>query len=193
MRVVLIDHEDSFVYNLAQALSTLDADVRVVRYTVPYATAQRFDPDAVVLSPGPGHPTDARLTGLARRYLATNGPGLPILGVCLGHQLIGEYFGGRVVRAGAPVHGEVAAVMHDGRGLFRRVPSPFRAARYHSLVIEPRSCPPDLEVVARTPEGVVMSVRHTQLPIFGVQFHPESYMTPEGPHILANFLREARS
>lgn len=192
MKVLLIDHEDSFVYNLAQTLGSLNADVRVLRYTVPFEEAQRFDPDAVVLSPGPGHPSDTRLTGLARRYLAPEGPEVSVLGVCLGHQLIGEYFGGRVVRAGVPVHGETAPVRHDGQGVFRRVPSPFPAARYHSLVIDPKSCPPELLIAARAPRGVVMSVRHRDRPIVGVQFHPESYLTPQGPHIVANFLREAR-
>lgn len=190
MKVVLVDHEDSFVYNLAQALSIAGAEVVCLRYTVPFSEVESEDADAFVFSPGPGHPQDRRVTGLARRILAKHGSERPMLGVCLGHQLIGEYFGGRVV-PGTPVHGQTAAVHHRHDPLFAGVPSPFPAARYHSLVIAPQSVPETLVVTAHTRRGEVMGVRHRSRPIVGVQFHPESFLTRAGPRILENFLSEA--
>lgn len=190
MKVVLIDHEDSFVYNLAQSLSVAGARVVCLRYTVPFSALRREDADAFVFSPGPGHPSDLRVTGLARRVLTEFSRERSTLGVCLGHQLIGEYCGARVVR-GTPVHGQTAAVRHEEDPLFQGVPSPFNAARYHSLVIDPASIPTSLAVTARTRLGEVMAVRHRHQPILGVQFHPESFLTQKGPRILANFLAEA--
>lgn len=192
MKVLLIDHEDSFVHNIEQALATGGAEVRCLRSTVPLSEALRVDPDAVVLSPGPGHPNDRRLTGLSRRLLDRWDAERPFLGVCLGHQLIAEHYGGRVVRAPEPVHGDVARVTHDGRGLFEGVPSPTWVARYHSLIVSPRSVPDTLEVSARGAGGLVMALRHRKRPVNSVQFHPESYLTPAGPRVLRNFLREAR-
>ncbi len=192
MKLLLIDHEDSFVYNLAQAFARLGAEVRVARYTESFPKVARFNPDAIVLSPGPGSPGDRRVTGLARQFLAGSDGRWPVLGVCLGHQLIGEFFGASVVRARAPVHGETANVLHHQVGLFEGLPSPFAAARYHSLVLDPNSIPLPLTVTATTSEGVVMAVQHARLPIYGVQFHPESYLTREGPHLLANYLRQSR-
>lgn len=192
MKVLLVDHEDSFVHNIEQALSADGAEVRCLRSTVPLREALRVDPDAVVLSPGPGHPRDRRLTGLSRRLLDRWDAERPFLGVCLGHQLIAEHYGATVVRAPEPVHGDVARVTHDGRGLFAGVPSPTWVARYHSLVVRRDSIPDSLEVSARGSGGLVMALRHRRRPVNSVQFHPESYLTPMGPVVLRNFLREAR-
>jgi anthranilate synthase/aminodeoxychorismate synthase-like glutamine amidotransferase len=192
VKVLLVDHEDSFVHNIEQALAAEGATVRCLRSTGSPRDAVAFDPDAVVLSPGPGHPSDRRLTRLSRAVLDRWQAERPFLGVCLGHQLIGERYGGRVVRAAAPVHGERTRIRHDGRAIFRSVPSPTVAARYHSLVVEPRSVPPSLEVSAWGDGGVVMGLRHRRFPVESVQFHPESYLTPQGPRMLRNFLREAR-
>jgi len=192
MKVLLIDHEDSFVHNIEQALAADGAEVRCLRSTVPLKAALQVDPDAVVLSPGPGRPGDPRLTALSRRLLGRWDSERPFLGVCLGHQLIAEHYGGRVVRAPEPVHGDVARMTHDGRGLFTDVPSPTWVARYHSLVVDPDSVPSALEVSARGTGGLVMALRHRRKPVNAVQFHPESYLTPFGPKVLRNFLREAR-
>ncbi|MFZ0699260.1 MAG: aminodeoxychorismate/anthranilate synthase component II [Thermoplasmata archaeon] len=190
MKVLVIDHEDSFVYNVDQALRTAGADVRTIRYTAPWSEVTEYAPDGFVFSPGPGHPRDRRVTGLARRVLTEFSRERPVLGVCLGHQLIGEHFGGRVIHARSPVHGATAAVRHGADPLFRGVPSPFDAARYHSLVLDAHRVPPALEVTASTADGTVMAVRHRQRPVVGVQFHPESYLTVRGPTILRNFLKE---
>jgi len=192
MKILLIDHEDSFVHNIEQALRADGARVDCLRSTVPLRAALRADPDAVVLSPGPGHPSDRRLTGLSRSLLQRWDRERPFLGVCLGHQLIAEHYGARVVRAPAPVHGDVARVTHDGHGLFLGVPSPTWVARYHSLVVHPGSVPDVLEVSARGRGGLVMALRHRERPVSSVQFHPESYLTPSGPRVLRNFLREVR-
>jgi para-aminobenzoate synthetase component 2 len=192
VKVLLIDHEDSFVHNIEQALAARGADVLCLRPGAPRARATSFDPDAVVLSPGPGHPSDRRMTGLSRYLLARWQEERPFLGVCLGHQLAAEHFGARVVHAAAPVHGERTRIRHDGRGVFRSVSTPTLGARYHSLVVDPRSIPATLEVSAWGDGGVVMGLRHRSYPVESVQFHPESYLTPFGPKILANFLGAAR-
>ncbi len=192
MKVLLVDHEDSFVHNIEQALSADGASVRCLRATGPLAEAVRFDPDAVVFSPGPGHPRDRRVTGLARALLDRWDEQRPFLGVCLGHQLIAEHYGAEVVHAPTPVHGEVSELVHDGRGIFRGIPSPLAAARYHSLVVRPSSIPPTLEVSARGTDGLVMALRHRTRPVESVQFHPESYLTRSGPRLLRNFLSEVR-
>ena len=192
MKVLLVDHEDSFVHNIEQSLAAQGATVRCVRATEPRSRAIAFDPDAVVLSPGPGHPSDRRMTGLSRELLGRWQEERPFLGVCLGHQLAAEHFGARVVRAAAPVHGERTRIRHDGRGVFRSVPTPTLGARYHSLVVDPGSIPPVLEVSAWGDGRVVMGLRHRRFPVESVQFHPESYLTPAGPRILANFLQGAR-
>lgn len=192
MKFLLIDHEDSFVHNLEQGLASLGARVVCLRATEPLARALAVDPDAVVLSPGPGHPADRRLTGLARDLLDRWDTERPFLGVCLGHQVIAEHYGGKVVRAPSPVHGELTELAHDGRGIFRGVPSPLLAARYHSLVVRPSSVPSDLEVSARGVDGLVMALRHRHRPVESVQFHPESYLTPDGPRMLENFLEGVR-
>ena len=192
MKVLLVDHEDSFVHNIEQALRADGASVCLVRATVPLRDAVRVDPDAVVFSPGPGHPSDRRLTGLARSLLRRWDRERPFLGVCLGHQLIAEHYGAEVVRAREPVHGDIARITHDGRGVFNGIPTPTWVARYHSLVVRPSSVPSALEVSALGDGGLVMALRHRNRPVDSVQFHPESYLTRSGPRLLENFLREAR-
>lgn len=192
MKVLLVDHEDSFVYNLYQTLEALGAQVECIRYTEPIRRSVATDPDAIVLSPGPGHPNDRRITGHSRQLLNRWRRERPFLGVCLGHQLIGEYYGGRVGRAESPVHGETVEIEHIDAPLFRNVPSKFRGARYHSLVVQREGLPRDLAVTATAPRRTIMALDHRSDPVHGVQFHPESYLTPDGPQILKNFLEEVR-
>ncbi|HXG41579.1 MAG TPA: aminodeoxychorismate/anthranilate synthase component II [Dehalococcoidia bacterium] len=184
--VLLIDNYDSFTYNLYQLLSELGAEVLVVRNdrtTVDDVEAMR--PQGIVISPGPCTPREAGISVELVRRLAGR---VPILGVCLGHQCIGEAFGGRVVGAGEIVHGKTSLVHHTGQGVLRGLPDPFPAVRYHSLVVERDSLPEELEVTAWTDKGLVMGLRHRRLPVEGVQFHPESIATPVGKQILRNFL-----
>lgn len=192
MKVLLIDHEDSFVYNLYQALRMQGVAVRCIRYTAPVRESVAWDPDAIVLSPGPGHPRDRKVTGHSVQLLRRWHRERPFLGVCLGHQLIGDFYGGRVGRAESPVHGETVEIEHDSVPLFDHVPTRFRGARYHSLIVLRKDLPTALAVTARTRRGTIMAVDHRTEPVHGLQFHPESYLTPEGPQILANFLAEAR-
>jgi anthranilate synthase/aminodeoxychorismate synthase-like glutamine amidotransferase len=191
-RVVVIDNYDSFVYNLVQYLGELGAEPVVVRNDIVDLEGLRsLEPAALLVSPGPGRPADAGISNEAISVLG--GEGLPVLGVCLGNQCIGEVFGGEVVRAGEIVHGKPSDVTHDGKGCFAGLPNPLRATRYHSLVVEASSVPECLEITARTADGLVMGLRHRQLPIEGVQFHPESILTGQaGKDLLANFLRTAR-
>jgi anthranilate synthase component 2 len=185
----LIDNYDSFPLNLAHLLAQLGARVRIVRndeVRVSDVLARR--PVGVVVSPGPKTPKEAGISVPLIRACAAASPAVPVLGVCLGCQAIGEAFGGRVVRATAPVHGRATKVTHDGRGLFAGLPSPFRVARYHSLVVSPRGLPSVLESTAFAASGEIMGLRHRTLPIEGVQFHPESFLTRSGPAILAAFL-----
>ncbi len=185
--VLVIDNYDSFTYNLVQYLGELGADVQVVRNDVESldAIAARH-PAQIVISPGPGRPEDAGVTMEVIRRL---GPGIPILGVCLGHQAIGAAFGGSVVRAAAPMHGKTSTIDHDGRGVFAGIEGPFVASRYHSLVVSDQGLPAVLEVSARTKEDhTIMGLRHRELPIHGVQFHPESILTGQGRTLLRNFL-----
>jgi len=190
VRVLLIDNYDSFVYNLAQAFGALGADPVVVRNKASLDELEGVGADALVVSPGPGRPEDAGVSIAAVDRFAGK---MPILGVCLGHQCIGVAFGGSVERAVVgPMHGKTSPIKHDDRGVFGGLPSPFVATRYHSLAIEEGDhWPADLEISARSDDGVVMGVRHKQLAIDGVQFHPESVLTTDGPKLLANFL-EAR-
>jgi anthranilate synthase/aminodeoxychorismate synthase-like glutamine amidotransferase len=184
--ILVVDHYDSFVYNLVQLIESLGHETEVVRSDAEPAEALvARGPSAVVLSPGPGRPEEAGCFVDLLRQLPDE---TPVLGVCLGHQALGAAFGGTVDRAPEPVHGKASAIHHDGTGLFEGVPDPFEAGRYHSLVIRDDGVPSDLEVIARTGDGLVMAVRHQTLPRFGVQFHPESILTPEGPRIVANFL-----
>jgi anthranilate synthase component 2 len=192
MRLLMIDNYDSFTYNLVQYLGELGADVEVFRNDA--AGVEELlarGPDGVVISPGPGEPESAGISVAMVRACAERR--VPLLGVCLGHQAIGAAFGGRIVRARSIMHGKVSSIEHDGRGLFAGIESPFEATRYHSLVIDPAACPEVLEVAARTPDREIMSVRHRELPIAGVQFHPESILTRVGKRLLANFLGGCRS
>jgi anthranilate synthase/aminodeoxychorismate synthase-like glutamine amidotransferase len=187
VRIAIVDNYDSFTYNLVQYLGELGAEVDVVRNdAVDAETLLAGHPDGVVISPGPGDPDDAGISlDVVEACARTR---TPLLGVCLGHQSIGQAFGGRIVRARTLMHGKVSPIAHDGRGVFRSLPTPFDATRYHSLVIAEDSLPPVLEVSARTPDGEIMGVRHRKLPIEGVQFHPESILTAQGKALLKNFL-----
>jgi anthranilate synthase/aminodeoxychorismate synthase-like glutamine amidotransferase len=186
-RLLLIDNYDSFTYNLVQAFLILGADVRVHRndqITIEQAFA--LEPTHLCISPGPGTPYDA---GISMKMIEAFAGKIPVLGVCLGHQSLVEVFGGKVVRAGRLMHGKTSMVTHDGKSLFRGMSQPFQAGRYHSLIARPDSLPPTLEVTAQTPEGEIMGVRHKTLAVEGVQFHPESILTPEGPTLMGNFLK----
>ncbi len=186
-RVLVIDNYDSFVYNLVQYLGELGAEPLVHRHDdldLPGLVA--LAPDAVLVSPGPGRPEDAGVSMAAIAHFGA--AGVPVLGVCLGHQAIGACFGGTVVRAPHVMHGKTSTITHDGRGVFAGVPSPFTATRYHSLVVDRASVPDVLEVTAESEDGLVMGLRHRDLPIEGVQFHPESILTESGHDLLRNFL-----
>ena len=186
-RVLLIDNYDSFTYNLVQAFLILGAEVDVHRNdTIGVEEALTQAHTHLVISPGPGTPQQA---GISMRMIEAFAGRVPILGVCLGHQSLVEVFGGQVVRASRLMHGKVSPMLHDGRGVFAGLPQQFPAGRYHSLIAEPSRMPASLEVTARTAEGEIMGVRHRTLPIEGVQFHPESVLTPDGPQLMANFLR----
>ena len=186
-RILVVDNYDSFTFNLVQMLEALGSAVEVVRNDAASgAELAARRPDGVVLSPGPGTPERAGVTLDAVLQFSTLGT--PVLGVCLGHQAIGVAFGGRVVRAPAPRHGTAVAIHHDGAGVFHGVTDPFDAALYHSLVIDEASLPAVLAVSARGPEGEVMGVRHRELPLEGVQFHPESVLTPDGRALVENFV-----
>ncbi len=185
--VLVLDNYDSFTYNLVQYLRTSSAAVQVCRNdAVGLEEIAAWRPEKIVVSPGPGTPDRAGITlDLVRRFAGS----VPLLGVCLGHQAIGQVFGARIGRAPQIVHGKTSAIRHDGRTLFAGLPDPFAAMRYHSLVVERDSLPPCLEISAETEDGVVMGLRHRAHPVEGVQFHPESILTPEGEKLLANFLR----
>ncbi len=187
--LLLIDNYDSFTYNLYQYLSELGADVLVMRNDeISAEEAAALAPSHVVISPGPCTPREA---GVSRAIVERLGPRIPLLGVCLGHQCVGEVFGGRVVRAPEPVHGKVARIRHTARGIFQELPNPFEATRYHSLVVERATLPASLQITAETDDGLIMGLRHREYPIEGVQFHPESILTPAGKDLLRNFLQSA--
>jgi anthranilate synthase component II len=184
--LVLIDNYDSFAFNLVHYLGELGAEVDVHRNDkVTSAAVIEADPDAIVLSPGPCTPKEA---GICLDLIAQAAPTIPILGVCLGHQAIGDAFGGRVVRAPEPVHGKVSEIRHRGAGVFRGINAPFAATRYHSLVVERASLPHELAVTAETEDGLIMGLAHARLPVHGVQFHPESIASEHGHLMLKNFL-----
>ena len=187
VRLLLIDNYDSFTYNLVQGFLVLDADVRVFRNdAITVAAAQELSPTHLCISPGPGTPQQA---GVSIEMIRAFAGRIPILGVCLGHQSIVESFGGRVVRAPRLMHGKTSVIAHDGCGVFSGVANHCEVGRYHSLIAAPEMVPAELTVTARTPEGEIMGVRHTRLQIEGVQFHPESVLTPRGPAMMENFLR----
>ena len=184
---VLIDNYDSFTYNLVHFLGELGAEMAVHRNdAITPEQVLALGPEGIVLSPGPCDPDRA---GICLDLVTLAAGKLPVLGVCLGHQAIGQAFGGRVVRAPTMMHGKLSAIHHDGTGLFAGLSSPFTATRYHSLMLDPATLPDCLEVTARTEDGVIMGVAHRELPLFGVQFHPESIASEHGHDVLANFLR----
>jgi para-aminobenzoate synthetase component 2 len=187
--ILMIDNYDSFTYNLVQYLGELGADVRVYRNDqTTVSEIERLAPEKIVISPGPCTPREAGVSCEVIRHFAGR---VPLLGVCLGHQCIGEVFGGEIVRAPSLFHGKTSMIYHDGRTIFQGLPRPFEATRYHSLVIRRETLPACLELSAETDDGVIMGVRHRELPIEGVQFHPESILTREGKNVLANFLSQA--
>ena len=184
--LLLIDNFDSFTYNLAQYFGQLGIEPKVIRNNkISPEAALALNPRWVVISPGPCSPTQA---GVSLELIGTFAGKKPILGVCLGHQCIGQYFGGKVVRADRLMHGKTSPIHHSAEGLFARLPSPFEATRYHSLIVERSTLPDDLEVIAQTDAEEIMGLRHKQLPIWGVQFHPESIATQDGIKLLENFL-----
>ena len=185
--LLVVDNYDSFTYNLVQYLGELGAEMQVVRndeVTVDEIETS-IKPERILISPGPGTPDSA---GITLETIARFAGKVPMLGVCLGHQAIGQHFGGRVARAPEPVHGKPVTVRHDGRSIFTGVPQDFNAGRYHSLIVERESFPEELEVTAESPEGLIMGLRHKEMPIEGVQFHPESILTEHGHLMLKNFL-----
>jgi len=184
--LLVIDNYDSFTYNLVQYLGELGQEVRVVRNDeIAAADIAGLAPSHIVISPGPCTPNEA---GISLDVIKTYAGKVPILGVCLGHQSIGQAFGGKIVRAARVMHGKTSMIHHDGKGVFSGLPDPFEATRYHSLLIERTSVPDSLEVTARTDEDEIMAVRHRTLPVEGVQFHPESFLTTAGKNLLANFI-----
>jgi anthranilate synthase/aminodeoxychorismate synthase-like glutamine amidotransferase len=184
--LLVIDNYDSFTYNLVQYLGEMGQDVRVVRNDeIPAAEIAGLAPSHIVISPGPCTPNEA---GISLEVIKTYAGKIPILGVCLGHQAIGQAFGGKVVRAARVMHGKTSQISHDGKGLFTGLPNPFEATRYHSLLIERASVPDVLDVTAQTAENEIMAVRHKTLPVEGVQFHPESFLTTSGKDLLRNFI-----
>ncbi len=188
-RVLVLDNYDSFVYNLVQYLGELGAEPIVHRSdALSMDQIVELDPDAVLISPGPGRPEDAGLSNDVIRHFTGR---RPVLGVCLGHQCIGEVFGGKVVRADQVMHGKTSLVRHNGSGVFEGLPTPLEATRYHSLVVERESVPAVLEITAETDDGTVMGLRHVDAEVEGVQFHPESILTDAGHDLMRNFLRRA--
>ena len=185
----MIDNYDSFVYNLVQYLGELGAEPEVHRHDeITVAEIAAAAPDAILISPGPGSPDDA---GVSNEVIEALAGRIPILGVCLGHQCIGQVYGGTVVRAPSIVHGKTSLAHHQGRGVLAGLPQPFEATRYHSLVVDRDTLPDVLEITAETDDGVIMALRHRSLPVEGVQFHPESVLTPAGKQLLTNFLELA--
>ncbi len=184
--LLLIDNYDSFTYNLYQYLSELGAEVQVRRNDeVTLADIDAMQPDRIVISPGPCTPDEA---GMSCAIIEACGPRIPTLGVCLGHQAIGQVYGGHVRRAPEPMHGKTSLIYHQGQGVLHDLPQPFEANRYHSLIVERTTLPDELEIIAETADGLIMGLRHRTHPVQGVQFHPESIMTPVGKDLLRNFL-----
>jgi anthranilate synthase/aminodeoxychorismate synthase-like glutamine amidotransferase len=191
VRMLLIDNYDSFTYNLVQAFAALGAEVTVHRNdAIDVSEALDLAPTHLVISPGPGRPEDA---GVSLEMIAAFQEKVPVLGVCLGHQCLVQHFGGSIVRAERLMHGKTSMAKHDGKTIFAGLPLPFEVGRYHSLCAEQESLPQELALTAETDRGEIMGVRHKALPLEGVQFHPESVLTPEGDHLMANFMRMSAS
>ena len=187
VRMLLIDNYDSFTYNLVQAFAALGAEVVVHRNdAISVAEAEAIEPTHLVISPGPGRPESA---GVSLDMIAAFATKIPVLGVCLGHQCLVQHFGGSIVRAGRLMHGKTSMAKHDGKTIYSGLSQPFEVGRYHSLTAEHDTLPPELELTAETGRGEIMGVRHRSLPLEGVQFHPESVLTPEGDRLMANFMR----
>ncbi|TVR17265.1 MAG: aminodeoxychorismate/anthranilate synthase component II [Balneolaceae bacterium] len=185
--ILIIDNYDSFTYNLVHIVGSVTEDYKVVRNdAITIEEIREANPEKILISPGPGRPEDA---GITEEIIRVLGPEIPILGVCLGHQAIGQVFGARVVHAPSLMHGKTSEIVHDGKTVFQGVDENFTATRYHSLALQPDSVPDQLEVSAKTEDGVIMGVRHKEFPIEGIQFHPESILTVEGPKIVKNWLK----
>ena len=183
--ILMIDNYDSFTYNLVQYLGELGENLKVFRNDkLTLQQVKKFKPERIVISPGPGRPIDA---GISSSLIKKFSGDIPILGVCLGHQCIAEVFGGKIVQAGRLMHGKVSSIHHNGQDIFKKIDNPFEATRYHSLIVEKKSLPKVLEITAWTGQGEIMGLRHKKLPVWGVQFHPESILTIEGKKILKNF------
>lgn len=188
--LILIDNYDSFTYNLYQILAVLVSDIKVIRNDeLTVKEIQALSPSAIIISPGPGEPKDA---GVCIEVIRKLSPTVPIFGVCLGLQAMAQAFGGKVIRAGKCVHGKASLVFHRRQGIFKSIPLPFEAARYHSLIVERASLPKDLWVEADSKEGLIMALKHVKYPLWGVQFHPESILTEHGANLVKNFLKEAK-
>jgi len=184
--ILVVDHQDSFVYNLVQVIAAMGREVQLVgSESAPVSELVARAPEAVILSPGPGRPEQA---GCFQELVRALPDSIPLLGVCLGHQALATAFGAQVVRAPHPIHGKTSPIFHQGQGIFSGLPSPLTAGRYHSLLVERTSLPEELVVTAETDDGLVMALEHRHLPRFGVQFHPESILTPAGPALMARFL-----
>ena len=184
--ILIIDNYDSFTHNLYQIIAEIEEDIRIIRNDeMSVEEIRKLQPDAIIISPGPGHPKDA---GISMEVIRQLSPELPILGICLGHQAIAEAFGGKVIRSAQIMHGKASPMFHKGRGIFQDMPMPFDAGRYHSLMIERESLPSVLSIEAETEDGMIMAIKHLVHPCYGLQFHPESILTPMGQNLIKNFL-----
>jgi len=188
--ILIIDNYDSFTYNLVHLVARHTDEYKVVRNdAIEVDEVRQMNPDMILISPGPGRPEDA---GISEQVIRELGAEIPILGVCLGHQAIGQVFGAKVTYAPSLMHGKTSIIHHDGKGVYQNVPQDFIATRYHSLVVEEASLPDTLEITSRTPDGVIMGVRHKHFPIEGIQFHPESILTVEGPKLIENWIKHVK-
>lgn len=189
--ILFIDNYDSFTYNLVDLLGKMEPDLKVARNDeISLHEIAEIKPEGIVISPGPGRPEDA---GISMEVIEEYGPDMPILGVCLGNQSIGQVYGGKIIRSDYPVHGKTSQINHTDHYLFGDVPEPFEATRYHSLIVERKSLPGCLEIIAETKEGIIMGLQHKEYPATGLQFHPESILTPQGPKMLANWLNKVKN